>query len=601
VIRRLSIALLATALLLVFAQSAGAAQLYIPGYGSGAPEKISGYSLGADGTPTPLGGSPFAVGPTGAAPAGIWGLGFTPDGTRAVTGFEFSGGVLAMTAGADGALFPAEAAKTSPSVEGVAVTPDGRFAYTSTRTFPPGTEGKGIIGYAIGADGALTQVSEGATGEQFFDIAITPDGRFLYGVEFSSIRRFAIGADGKLTGPVNTGVSGQSLQVSPDGRFLFSTANSSSVVSYAIGADGSLKQVGEPLKSEGSSFGYFAVASDGRHLYVPDYNGKDIATVAVAPNGALSAAAGSTPIEDAKAAAVTPDGRYLYYARPNEGDIGVAAIGPDGVPQILPATAKWKSGESERLAFRPGPAPTASFSFKAGTAGSATSFDASGSRGAARYEWNFGDGTTLADGGPTPSHTYSGAGTYTVKLTVYDSLGCSTQNVYTGQTTVCPGGAGAERPATVSVPPPPSGSKPAPRITSFKLTRTSFLARVPRHSKQKPGTTFVFGLSAPAHVTLSIERKIVGRRVDGHCKPKSRKNLGRPRCVAYRSAGPALEANGAAGGNTIVFNGRLKGRPLAPGTYRAALIATDAAGQNPDLKTATFTVKASSRRARPGA
>jgi PKD repeat protein len=598
VIRRLSSALLATALVLVLAQSASAAQMFLPGYGSGPPEQIAGYSLGADGAPTPLTGSPFTVGPVSESVSGIDGLAFTPDGSRAVAGWLFHGGISPFTLDAGGSFAPAQAAIQTASVNSIAVSPDGRFAYTTTRTFG-GKEKEGILGYAVGADGGLTSLGAGFSTNEYFDLAITPDGRFLYAVEFSAIKRFAIGADGKLAGPETTGVSGQFLQVSPDGRFLFS-ANSTGVASYAVGAGGSLTPVGEPLKSEGASFNYFGVAPDGRHLYVPDYNGQDILTVAVAPNGALSAA-GTTPIEDVKATAVTPDGRYFYYARPDEGDVGVAAIGPGGVPTILPATAKWKSGESERIAFRPSPAPSASFSFDAGTAGSPTSFDATGSRGAARYEWSFGDGTTLADGGPTPSHTYAGAGAYTVKLTVYDSFGCSSRQIYTGQTTVCPGGTGAERPATVSISAPPSSSKQQPKITKFTLTRKSFLARVPRHSKQKPGTTFTYDLSQPAHVTLAIERKIVGRRVDGHCKSKSAKNRGRKPCVAYRSAGPALEANGTAGSNTIVFNGKLKGKPLAPGPYRAALIATDAAGQNPDLKTATFTVKASSRRSRPGA
>jgi PKD repeat protein len=41
------------------------------------------------------------------------------------------------------------------------------------------------------------------------------------------------------------------------------------------------------------------------------------------------------------------------------------------------------------------------------------------------YNWNFGDGTTLDDGGPTPSHSYATAGTYNVTLTVVDNDGLS--------------------------------------------------------------------------------------------------------------------------------------------------------------------------------
>jgi len=41
------------------------------------------------------------------------------------------------------------------------------------------------------------------------------------------------------------------------------------------------------------------------------------------------------------------------------------------------------------------------------------------------YDWDFGDGTVLMDGGPTPSHTYTVAGTYNVVLTVTDDDGLS--------------------------------------------------------------------------------------------------------------------------------------------------------------------------------
>jgi PKD repeat protein len=69
------------------------------------------------------------------------------------------------------------------------------------------------------------------------------------------------------------------------------------------------------------------------------------------------------------------------------------------------------------------------------------SYDPDGS--IASYDWNFGDGQTLSNGGPTPTHTYERPGLYAVTLTVTDNEGCSDKLVFTGQTVSCNGGAGA--------------------------------------------------------------------------------------------------------------------------------------------------------------
>jgi hypothetical protein len=80
----------------------------------------------------------------------------------------------------------------------------------------------------------------------------------------------------------------------------------------------------------------------------------------------------------------------------------------------------------------------ASFTVASAPPGAATSFDASASTvrfgTIARYDWAFGDGTLLPDGGPTPSHVYTFPGSYTATVTETDSAGTSVSGeVYTGQ------------------------------------------------------------------------------------------------------------------------------------------------------------------------
>lgn len=64
-----------------------------------------------------------------------------------------------------------------------------------------------------------------------------------------------------------------------------------------------------------------------------------------------------------------------------------------------------------------------------GVEGQSIAFDGSASDDTdgtiVRYDWDFGDGTQVNDAGPTPSHTYTAANSYTVSLTVRDDDGDS--------------------------------------------------------------------------------------------------------------------------------------------------------------------------------
>jgi len=72
------------------------------------------------------------------------------------------------------------------------------------------------------------------------------------------------------------------------------------------------------------------------------------------------------------------------------------------------------------------PPPAASYTHTVTTTGAYTvAFTYTGSTGYDSVRWNFGDGGTSTS--PTPSHTYTGPGTYTACVTVYTSCG---SNIY---------------------------------------------------------------------------------------------------------------------------------------------------------------------------
>jgi hypothetical protein len=130
------------------------------------------------------------------------------------------------------------------------------------------------------------------------------------------------------------------------------------------------------------------------------------------------------------------------------------------------------------LAYAPQQAPVALFGTTQAASG-ATEFDAAasnaqGGRTIARYDWSFGDGTVLADGGPAPGHTYPNPGAYAATVTVTDSAGCSAAATFNGSLSICAGGSAATASQAVHVtaaePPATSSRRPAAPVEA-KLAR----------------------------------------------------------------------------------------------------------------------------------
>jgi PKD repeat protein len=546
--RLLYLSTVLVALALCLPGAAAATRLYAPLYAT-TPPAVEVLDNGTGGALTPLAGQPFA---TQAGPPymleGTGNMAFAPDGARAAISFFFSPGIQALTVAPDGSVSPAGAPIAQPTGGGLAVSPDGRFAYVANRP-------AGIRAYSFGSDGTLKPIAGSPFGSQEVgDIAMTPDGRFLYATTAGNlVACFEVSPDGRLAPLGTTSVpSPGTIEVSPDGRFLFvgKEMGGDGVISFSIGADGSLTQNGEPALTGDVAMGYFTISSDGSHVYMPDSNVDGIVTAAVAADGRLSVV-GTTKIEDPGAAVVSPDGHFLYWnQRGGSGHIGAASIGADGIPVLIPGTALWNSGERERMLIQPQPAPTASFTAKPAAPGSESRFDAGVSTRAVRYDWDFGDGTTLVDGGATPSHRYATAGVYDVELTVTDAQGCSVRKIYTGQSTECPGGSAATTTAKLDTP---------PAITALSVSR----------KKTKSGTVFRYKLTEKAKVRFKIERR-KGKR--------------------FKKAGPPLNAKGKAGKNKLKFSGRLKGKALKPGSYRVTAVATDSSGGRSAPRSVSFHV-----------
>jgi hypothetical protein len=148
---------------------------------------------------------------------------------------------------------------------------------------------------------------------------------------------------------------------------------------------------------------------------------------------------------------------------------------------------------------------------------------------------------------------------------------------------------------------PPVDSTP-PAITGFGISDRSL---TPGQSAR-----FTFNASEAGLAVLTFEKRFLGikgkKKGRKACLPRTKKRLaalrrraGSPaalkallkkkKCVGYRKVGE-IRQKVAPGRNTIEFNGKIAGRPLAPGAYRALLVVTDAAGLVSRTESVSFKV-----------
>jgi hypothetical protein len=95
--------------------------------------------------------------------------------------------------------------------------------------------------------------------------------------------------------------------------------------------------------------------------------------------------------------------------------------------------------------------------------------------------------------------------------------------------------------------------------------------------RHKRGTLFSFQLDQPATVTIAIQRQVRGRRSGHSCRPDSPAFRRKPRCNRTITIA-TLTRSGHAGLDKVPFSGRVRGKALSAGPYKAVFTAADGAG-----------------------
>jgi DNA-binding beta-propeller fold protein YncE len=502
--------LVGCALAAVAAGSAFAAgNAYVTNYSGGS---VSPYDIGPGGHLTSKGAA-VAAGSSPEFPA------ISPDG-RSLYVPRDAPNIAQFDIGAGGVLSP----KTVPQAPGepapyaAAASPDGRSLYVAN-------QGASISQYDIGAGGLLQPKSPATVSvamAQFNAIAISPDGRTVWAPDSDNdnVRQFDIAADGTLTvlaGAVPAVPDPQGIAVTPDGRNVYVTSSSAATVAqYDVGAGGALTPKTPTTVPAGANPVSVAVSPDGRSAYVTSF-AVGVFQYDIAPGGGLVAKSpASVPQPAAFAVALTPDGRSAYVTFNN--DVAQYDVGPGGAltpksPASVPA-----GNTAFGVVTTPDLGPVAAFAATARPARSPSLFDASASSdpddALARFDWNFGDGTTGPNAGPTPAHTYANPGTYQVTLTVTDARGCNGALVFTGQTASCSPSAGTVSQTVVipAGPAPPAARFGRRTLVTLRLARSRIPAKGPVPvivSNRNPfAVRGALGGRTVAPVTVSRRRRV---------------------------------------------------------------------------------------------
>jgi DNA-binding beta-propeller fold protein YncE len=461
---------------LAFPSLASAARtVYFTDPGAG---EIAQFGVGADGGLTPL------------VPAALPAdeprrLAMTPSGEDLYATAD--DGVLQFDVAADGRLSPKQppAVYAGEEPHSIAVHPGGASVYVTDQD-----RGK-VRQFDVGPAGALVAKETRYlwAGQDARGVAVSPGGDVVYVLVDGGIAVFDVGAGGSLSRRADlVDVPSSKLEdvaLTPDGRHLYATSGDGRVFQFAVAADGT-PVPGSPaeLVTGGRPVG-IAVAPDGSSVHVTAarswwWHGGRVLSFTVGADGTL------TPAGEAEVPVVpwkrlgylgaSPDGRSLFVAG-GDGHLFGVATGAAPAPKVPPAV---DLHAALGVVVSPNQAPVANFEAAPGSAGSATQFDASGAADPdgtiVRYDWDFGDGTLLRGGGPSPQHVYTRPGTYTVTLVVTDNEGASTTTIFTGGTVLGNGAPAAQASRQIRVaaasaaqpppPPPPTilAQEPAPDL-----------------------------------------------------------------------------------------------------------------------------------------
>jgi 6-phosphogluconolactonase (cycloisomerase 2 family) len=221
---------------------------------AGGTSNVTGFRLDRTGRLKPI---PDSIAFLSTGNSGPGSLSFSPDGQFLLVTEKATNNIDAFHVQIDGTLGPIVVnPSVGPGAFAVLFAPNG--AALVSETGPTGGHNAAAISsYAVAANGTLSAItaSTPTLGAATCWQAVTPDGRFVYTSNSgsSTLSGFSIGANGALTalsatvvGTLPTGSINLDIAISADGKFLYTLNSGTGTVNiFAINQDGSLNSLGD--------------------------------------------------------------------------------------------------------------------------------------------------------------------------------------------------------------------------------------------------------------------------------------------------------------------------------------------------------------------
>jgi len=327
---------------------------------------IAAFDRHADGTLTPVPGSPFPAGGAGTG-AGIGSQGAlqtTSDGKYLLAVDAGSNEISVLRIGPDGGLKAVGGGPVSSGgIEPVSIAIHDDLVYVANA----GNGGSNYTGFTLNPGGHLRPVANSTVtlpdGSTPGDVLFNGDGARVVGarVGTSLIDSFTVGADGRLTAAPRSpfaaqgpGPFGSEFRPTDPTELFVSNAHggagAGTVSAFSDASDGTLTSIGSsPFPDFQTAPCWVEISHDGQFLFTVNTASNSISRYAIGSNGSLTLI-GSTPLSTANAGAedarLAPDGGTLWVVDTGAGAISAFAVDGGNLTELSSSPTALPAGSA---------------------------------------------------------------------------------------------------------------------------------------------------------------------------------------------------------------------------------------------------------------